>query len=180
MIKKTPINELKKVLKLVMVKLGLRAINWPAEEEKIVLCQHILTNFGGNGSEEILLAFDLAIAGKLDLKDDEIKCYENFSCAYFSMIMNAYRRWAIQEYKYLEKSKTPEQKVFTQEELDNLARKDVEWKYGMFLSGIKLIFPQAERDILLKDKLINPEEFVLDFYKRIAEKGLKNIYKEEK
>jgi hypothetical protein len=90
-IKDAPVEQLKEVLRLVMVKVGLRANNWPNEEEKAVLLAHILTNYGGHTTKEILLAFDMAILGKLDA---EVNHYENFSCKYFSEIVNAYRQWA--------------------------------------------------------------------------------------
>jgi hypothetical protein len=92
----TPFERIKEVLRLVMVKIGLRANNWPADEEKAVLLRHILHEYAGHTPEEVLLAFDMAIAGKLDV---EVNCYENFSCLYFSNIMNAYREWAKEQHK---------------------------------------------------------------------------------
>ncbi len=88
-----------------MLKIGLRASNLPTEEEKIVLIDHIKKNYGGHTLAEIRLAFDMAILDKLDI--DDISCYENFSCAYFSKIMNAYRRWSKQEYTHISKPLQP-------------------------------------------------------------------------
>jgi hypothetical protein len=90
-VKDAPLEQLKEVLRLIMVKVGLRAANWPNDEEKAVLLSHILTNYGGHTPKEILLAFDMAILGQLDA---DVNHYENFSCKYFSEIMNAYRAWA--------------------------------------------------------------------------------------
>lgn len=90
-IKNATIAVLKEVLRFVMVKIGLREQNWPADHEKIILIDHIVSNYGGHTLEEIKLAFDMAISGRLDC---EANCYENFSCLYFSTIMNAYRQWA--------------------------------------------------------------------------------------
>jgi hypothetical protein len=95
-ITRAPLEELKEVLRLVMVKLGLRAANWPNEAEKELLIHHILTNYGNHTAKEILLAFEMAIAGNLDA---DATTYENFSCQYFSSIMNAYRNWAKEAYK---------------------------------------------------------------------------------
>lgn len=96
------IEQIKKVLRLVMVKIGLRAANWPTDEEKLILIEHIITNYGGHTTKEILLAFDMGIAGKLDFEEKEsIQCYENFSCLYFSSVMNAYRRWAKDQHKQI-------------------------------------------------------------------------------
>ena len=91
-------EDLKQVLRFIMVKIGLRAQNWPNDDEKTILIQHIIKNYGGHTTEEIKLAFDMAIEGKLDV---EVNCYENFSCLYFSNIMSAYRQWSKEEYKQL-------------------------------------------------------------------------------
>lgn len=94
----TSTERLKQVLRLVMMKIGLRAANLPSDEEKFVLVQHIIQHYGGHTPEEILLAFDMAIAGKLEV---EVNCYENFSCLYVSNIMNAYRAWAKDQHKQI-------------------------------------------------------------------------------
>lgn len=94
------LDDLKNVLKIVMVKVGLRSQNWPEEEEKAILIAHIIKEFGNHTIEEIKLAFDLLISGKLFFEDPkEAKCYENFSCLYFSTIMNSYRIWASEVHK---------------------------------------------------------------------------------
>lgn len=98
-------ERIKEVLRLVMIKLGLRAQNWPTDEEKFVLINHVIKDYGGHTCEEILLAFDMAISGKLDV---EVNCYENFSCLYFSAIMNTYRGWAKDEVKQLPAPKIEE------------------------------------------------------------------------
>jgi hypothetical protein len=92
-------ENLVKALRWVMMKVGLRQQNWPTTEETAVLIQHLESNYGGHTVDEIKLAFDMAIAGKLDV---EVNCYENFSCLYFSNIMAAYREWAKEEYKQIE------------------------------------------------------------------------------
>lgn len=176
-IKHSPIENIKQVLRLVMIKIGLRANNWPSEEEKVVLIDHIYENFGGHTPEEIRLAFEMAIAGKLELKPDDVKCYENFSCAYFSTIMNAYRLWASQAYKTLPTDVPPPQKIFSQEELDNSAREDVERQYQMFIRGLELRGVAINKPILEQDGLLKEGEDVISFFKRRAENGFQNIYK---
>lgn len=95
-------EELKQALRYAMVKIGLRAQNFPTDEEKEILLHHIGSQYGNHTLDEIRLAFDLAIAGSLELLPGEsVTCYENFSCLYFSSIMNAYRRWAAQAYDQL-------------------------------------------------------------------------------
>lgn len=70
-----------------MVLVGLRGNNMPTEEEKFVLINFIKTNFGNLTPEEIKLAFEWAVSGKLGI---DAKCYENFSCEYFGRIAKAY------------------------------------------------------------------------------------------
>jgi hypothetical protein len=77
-----------------MVLVGLRGNNMPTEEEKFVLLNFIRSNFGNQTPEEIKLAFDWAVSGKLNV---DAKCYENFSCEYFGRIMKAYIDYARQE-----------------------------------------------------------------------------------
>lgn len=104
-IKNSHIDDLKTVLKGVMVKIGLRDQNWPVEEEKALLLSHIIKEYGNHTVAEIALAFDMAIGGKLCVDTDkgsapvDANCYENFSCLYFSSIMNAYRKWAAEAYR---------------------------------------------------------------------------------
>ena len=73
------------------MKIGLRAANFPKGEEKMLLLQHVFENFGENRTDEIRLAFDWGIEGRLD---EDINCFENFSCLYFTRIMRAYNRLA--------------------------------------------------------------------------------------
>ena len=87
-------EDLKQVLRYSMVLVGLRGNNMPTEEEKFVLLNFIRSNFGNQTLEEIKLAFELAVSGKLGI---DAKCYENFSCEYFGRIMKAYIDYARQE-----------------------------------------------------------------------------------
>ena len=87
-----------------MVLVGLRGNNMPTEEEKFVLLNFIRSNFGNQTPEEIKLAFELALSGKLGI---DAKCYENFSCEYFGRIMNAYIEYARQETKTVPKEIEP-------------------------------------------------------------------------
>jgi hypothetical protein len=93
-------EDLKQVLRYCMVLVGLRGNNLPTEEEKFVLTNFIRSNFGNQTSAEIKIAFEMAVAGKLQV---DAKCYENFSCEYFGRIMNAYLEYARQEIKNLPK-----------------------------------------------------------------------------
>lgn len=179
LIKECTFEEVKEVLRKAMMKVGLRATNIPDDTEKLVLYEHIITNYGGNRLNEIPLAFDFAIRGVLATADGEVveaNCYENFSCLYFSKIMSAYRFWSKQEMKFVSATEKIEQKIFNQEELDDYAREDAEWSYQMFLKGLPLTYPESSQEILTKDGLLRPEEFVIDFFKRKAENLSLHIY----
>jgi len=96
-----------------MVLVGIKAHNVPNDREKAVLLQFIQNNYGGHTPAEIRLAFDLAVAGELDVED--VKCYENFSPLYFASIMNAYRKWARPRYGEI---RPPEKELTADEKLD--------------------------------------------------------------
>lgn len=174
-----------------MVKVGLRAANFPVQEEFDVLISHIYENFPGHTLPEIRLAFEMAMADKLRLKDGA-NCFENFSCIYFSTIMNAYRKWSREVPPPKEELQQP--RFYTDEELDNIKREDAERQYQLFLRGYELRGIEINKTILEKDKLLTffPEEYkdgfridgcyesVIDFFKRKAEAGFRNIYKKEK
>lgn len=174
LIVKSSVEEIKQVLRLVMIKVGLRSQNWPKDEEKAVLIDHIVSNYGGHTVEEIKLAFDMAMAGKLDAED--VKCYENFSCIYFSMIMNSYRNWAASAYKVLKTEIPPIQRIFSQEELDDSAREDAQRQYVLFTKGHEVKGLALNQPILQKDGFLKEGERVLDFFKRWAANGNTNIY----
>ena len=177
LIKESSLEQLSGILRLVMVKIGLRAQNWPTNEEKAVLIDHILTNFGGHRIDEVRLAFEMAICGKLEFKQGEsVNCYENFSCIYFSSVMNAYRRWASEAFKTLPSETPLAQRIFTQEELEDGQREDAERLYQMFLRGFAIKSPEACRDILVKDGLIGDGVRVVDFLAQKMNDGATNIY----
>ena len=177
LIRESSLEQLSGSLRLIMVKIGLRAQNWPTNEEKAVLVDHILTHFGGHRVDEIRLAFEMAINGKLEFKQGEsVQCYENFSCIYFSSVMNAYRKWSSEAFKSLPTEKPVEQKIFTQEELEDGQREDVERLYQMLIRGLAIKSPEACRDILLKDGLIGEGVRVVDFLTQKIKEGALNIY----
>ena len=111
-IKDCPVSDLEAILRLIMLKIGVRAANLPNKEEKGLILAHVIGDYGNHTIQEINLAFDMAIMGKLyewNSKFQQIpvdaNCYENFSCIYISKIMNAYRRWAHETHTELQYSK---------------------------------------------------------------------------
>lgn len=159
-----------------MVKIGLRSQNWPNELETAVLYEHIISNFGGNRIDEIKLAFEMAIAGSLGV---DANCFENFSCYYFSTIMNAYRKWSSEAIKFAGKPVIVNQKIFTQEELDNSAREDCERNYQLLRNGIAPKAYEINKRILIADGFMTEQESVMDFFNRMLLKGKRNLYVRE-
>ena len=111
-------EDLKEVLRYVMVLVGLRGVNMPTDEEKYVLLNFIRLNFGNQTPEEIRLAFEYAIAGKFEI---DAKCYENFSCEYFGRIMKAYIDFSRNEVKVKPKEIEEAKPVPSDEELKKQA-----------------------------------------------------------
>ena len=111
-------QDIKQALRYSMLLVGLRGSNLPTEEEKFVLTNFVKSNFGNNTCEEIKLAFEMAVAKKLNI---DSKCYENFSCEYFGRIMSAYLEYARQEIKNLPKSIEPVKEKPSDQELKKQA-----------------------------------------------------------
>lgn len=97
-------EEIKQVLRYVMILVGLRGNNLPTDEEKYVLISFIKSNFANQTTAEIKLAFEMAVAGKFQV---DVKTYENFSCEYFARIMNAYLNYARSETRSIAKQEEP-------------------------------------------------------------------------
>lgn len=104
-IRQSPQEAIRQALRYAMLLVGLRAANFPKDEEKAVLIAYVMENYGGHTVSEIRLAFKMAVSGSLDV---EANCYENFSVLYFSGIMNAYRQWAREAVKQVVKQKSLE------------------------------------------------------------------------
>lgn len=97
-------EDIKQVLRYVMILVGLRGNNLPTDEEKYVLISFIKSNFANQTIAEIKLAFEMAVAGKFQV---DVKTYENFSCEYFARIMNAYLNFARTETRSIAKQEEP-------------------------------------------------------------------------
>jgi hypothetical protein len=95
-----------------MLLVGIKAVNLPSQIEFDFLKKFIVDNFGGHTCEEIKLAFNMAVSGKLEV---DAKAYENFSCEYFGRIMTAYRQWAKNEIKYMPKEKEKDMEAESKE-----------------------------------------------------------------
>jgi len=176
----TELEPLKQALRYVMLLVGIRAKNLPGEAEKQILLTHIAKNYGGHTAAEIRLAFEMAIAGKLEVED--VSCYENFSPLYFSTIMNAYREWAKQEKYYADRVNDKPQLAApkpTQAQLEDMYRTDVENLYQKFLNGVTPLkeLPAYFINILVKDGYIaEGSDDLHAFFSYWMSKGYKHIY----
>jgi hypothetical protein len=148
-------EDIKEVLRYSMLLVGLRGNNLPTEEEKFVLTNFVRSNFGNQTPEEIKIAFEMAVAGKLQV---DAKCYENFSCEYFGRIMNAYLEFARQEIKNLPKpieqakekpsdEELKKQAIDTANEYANQIRhcEKNDTKFTFIAGGLSILFDYLEQ-----------------------------------
>lgn len=122
-----PLESIKQGMRAIYFMTGLRPENYPSGEDKDFLHAFIVENYGGHTVAEIRLAFKMAITGKLDLPAKEVKHYENFSPAYFSTIMEAFRRWSRQANETIEALKPVKMREYTEAE-----KKLIEIDYTMY------------------------------------------------
>lgn len=125
---------LSQALRYAMLLVGIRANNLPNQMEFDVLKNFIRRFYSGHTPAEIRLAFDKAILGELNLKPDEVKCFENFSCEYVSRIVNAYRVWAANHYNEQKGIAPDPSKSMIGEQKVNPAS-IVDYYYQEYLSG---------------------------------------------
>lgn len=111
-------EEMKQALRYVFMLVGLRAQNYPTGIEKQLLHAYIFKNYGGHTPAEIRLAFEMALQNKLSLRPEDVTCYENFSIAYFSRIMEAYREWSREQIKQLPAPEERPRQLTEREKLD--------------------------------------------------------------
>jgi hypothetical protein len=111
-------KELSQKFGIVYWMIGLRPKHFPTAEQDQFLFNYIRTNYPNKTVNELIIAFDKAINGLLDI--DDIKCYDQFTLEYFCRIFNSYRRWLKnfsnenikqQEIKALPMAETTEQEM---------------------------------------------------------------------
>jgi hypothetical protein len=110
-------EEMKQALRYIYMLVGLRAINYPDGLEKQLLHAYIFEDYGGHTPAELRLAFKMAIQNKLSLRPEDVICYENFSIAYFTRIMEAYREWAREQVKQLPDSIEQKRELTVEEKI---------------------------------------------------------------
>ena len=98
-------DSLKNILKKIYSMVGLRAINYPQGEDKKNLHDYIFFKYGQKTLDELVLAFDLAISGELDIAANDVKVYDQFTINYLATIMAAYKKWLFNQAKNFEPNK---------------------------------------------------------------------------
>jgi len=86
-------EEIKSKLTLIYSLVGLRPQHYPSGQEKIDLHNYIVLKYGQKTLGELVLAFDLAISGELEISRDEVKVYDQFTIAYIANVMASYKKW---------------------------------------------------------------------------------------
>lgn len=71
------------------------------------------------------------------------------------------------------------QKIYTEEEILNMRREEIELKYQAMRRGKVLEIPSYLEDILSKDGLLREGESVADFFVNKLNNQVENIYKKE-
>lgn len=169
-------------LGIIFVKIGLRAQNFPVDEEKRAIYRYLVLHYGAKTLKELLLAFDLAITGKLTLKKEEsVNCYENFTILYISSILNAYREWAQAAYKYIMAGAPEEpQAVWTEEMITNERREQIETAFQAMKKGYFPLTPEYFKHVLVADGLMAEDLPLADFFViALKNPNIKNLYKKE-
>lgn len=143
-------DELKTKLKVIYTMVGLRPQHFPEDEEKAFLHTYIYQKYANKTLNELVLAFDLAIQGQLNIED--VKVYDQFSCEYLAKIMNGYREWLkiVHHNKFTHKSPDAieEKKELTDVEWD-------EWIEDIKTYNVDLI-PISCYEYLIRKEKISP------------------------
>lgn len=159
-------EDLAQALRYAMLLVGIRAANLPSQMEFDVLKQFIRRTYHGHTPSEIRLAFDKAVAGELNLKTEEVKAFENFSCEYVGRIMRAYRVWASNQYEEQRQFKHEMQKAIEGPKLSD--PEFVDFFYQDYLFGklkiellSEMVYDKAKVHFVIKFKEEELKNFVL-------------------
>lgn len=127
------LEKVQQMFQTIFVIVGLKAQNIPNELEALLLYEHLVKYYGTHTLEEIVIAFELAMTGQLELDVSEVKTYQNFSVMYISNILDYYRMWATEKYLRLEHHiDPPKQKIYELDEKPHWGEV-VEKEYQHFL-----------------------------------------------
>ena len=169
-------DELKAKLKIIYAMIGLRPQHFPVDEEKAFLHTYIYQKYGNKTLNELILAFDLAIQGQLEV--DDAKVYDQFTCEYLAKIMNAYRNWLKFVTKNAEQYKNPDM-IEDKKELSDEEKADwiCDWK-SMKNINIELI-PLMFYDFLTSKAIISLTSALKWEYTNKATQNVKTMLQDE-
>lgn len=151
--------------------IGLRPQHFPSAEQDQFLFTYLRNNFGSRTTTELVLAFDRAINGVLDI--DDVKCYDQFTLEYFCRIFNAYRKWVFnlskeiqkpEEYKSLPMAETTEQEM--RDDINYYLKSDLNIKFIPpylydYLERLNIHKLSKEEKIAVFDKAKNYRKYEL-------------------
>lgn len=146
--------EIGKKLAAIYLMIGLRKQHLPTEIEDKLLFDYLRLHYSQKTLEEVVFAFDLAIRSELDLRDEEVKVYDQFTCEYLARIMNGYRKWLKDKSNKVEPAK---QIVFGNRiTSDEEKKKDIEEWMAKDISEIKIeLIPPYLYDYLTSLEMLN-------------------------
>lgn len=94
---------------------GLRTQHLPSKEIDLFIIQFIKKNYPTRRLDELVVAFEMAVKGDLDI--DDVKVYDQFTIEYLCRIMNAYSSWIVRyNNSKVEKYIEPEVKKMSDQE----------------------------------------------------------------
>lgn len=174
-------KELSERFVLIYWMIGLRPQHFPTAEQDKLLFNYIRINFAKRTTTELVLAFDRAINGVLDV--DDVKCYDQFTLEYFCRIFNAYRKWVFnlskeiqkpEEYKSLPMAETTEQEM--REDIEYYLKGDLNIKFIPpylydYLERLNLHKLSKEEKIAVFDKAKNYRKFELKEFAQSYDKA---------
>jgi hypothetical protein len=112
--------EIAETLMKIYVLIGLRKQHQPSQFEFKTLLEFIRETYGRMAKDELMVAFKLAVKGRLDIED--INPYDQFSPVYLEKIMRSYRTFVNKAYQEPEpiNSNMIEYKISTEEKLADI------------------------------------------------------------
>jgi hypothetical protein len=150
-------RELRKTLVYTFALVGLT--NYPDEAQQLILLQFIRSNFAVFTLEEIRLAFDMLAKGEIEADGH----YQQYSAIYFSGVMAAYKRWAVELRKQIEVKQPQPPITFT----ENHWRAEIQKAYESFSEKTNYrLWPVEIYDQLVLDGFIQ-----LRFHERFIDKA---------
>lgn len=145
-------EEVKEKLSLIYSMVGLRYQHWPVEQEKKDLHDYLRLKFGKKTLSELVLAFDLAINGELNIKQEDVKVYDQFTILYLAQIMSAYKSWL---YKIWQNNKQKPAPLQIEEKKELTDEEKIEWINEWKRDDINFdLIPVPFYDYLIQFKLV--------------------------